>query len=100
MEAELRGYAEDIVIRTMFFVRSHRDACQWTNEAAINEVLGECPEGEPSGTVATRKKIRVMLAYESGEKIEWRFRYSEAEWQVCRGEPEWDWNSCEYRVKR
>ena len=46
----------------------------------------------------TKRKIEVMQAYVEGKKIQVK-ACGASEWRDCILEPEWDWVSCEYRVK-
>lgn len=47
----------------------------------------------------TQEKIEIMQAYLDGKEIEVRAK-GLRNWNVCHTRPEWDWNGCEYRVKK
>ena len=49
----------------------------------------------------TAEKIQVMQAYQEGKQIEFRYMhvFGYPEWRICNCEPDWDWLTCDYRVK-
>lgn len=49
----------------------------------------------------TAEKIQVMQAYQEGKQIEFRYIpvFGYPEWRICNFEPDWDWLTCDYRVK-
>lgn len=51
--------------------------------------------------MTTEEMIKVMLAYERGEQIEYRIKdfMRDDEWCVQKEFPEWDWRTFDYRVK-
>ena len=51
--------------------------------------------------MTTAEMIKVMLAYERGEQIEFipKDLRSHADWTTMTREPEWNWADFEYRVK-
>lgn len=48
----------------------------------------------------TERKIKVMQAYVSGKDIEVTNRHANPVWHPCIDEPEWDWHTYDYRVKK
>lgn len=47
----------------------------------------------------TKEKIEIMQAYLDGKEIEVRAK-GLRNWNVCHTRPEWDWNGCDYRIKK
>ena len=48
-------------------------------------------------TTSTMEKIKVMLAFDEGKKIQWVIQ-GRTEWQDCCA-PVWDWYGLSYRIK-
>lgn len=48
-------------------------------------------------TTSTMEKIKVMLAFDEGKKIQWVIQ-GRTEWQDCSS-PVWDWYALSYRIK-
>lgn len=48
----------------------------------------------------TERKIKVMQAYADGRPIETTVKHANPAWIPCINEPEWDWYSYDYRVKK
>ena len=48
--------------------------------------------------MTTAEMIKVMLAYERGEQIEYREK-KDSEWLPLFHDPYWDWTQFEYRIK-
>ena len=50
--------------------------------------------------MTTKEKIEVMQAYEEGKQIQIRaIRINKSDWVDSYGEPNWDWDFFEYRIK-